>query len=178
MVKKANLPDVDKWLNKHKIKSTQKIKIPKHLVDQVIGQDEAVEVIKKEQGEDNPLFKTIREHGYVRETPLIIATIGAFSRGEVKITPDKQVADAAGNLIEGYDLSAEIDEMVKGKLEDLIHLSIHPPGPIPLGKEGGIFTIGIWLIGVLCPKASTVTIIKNAASFTPARGLGAGTSDQ
>jgi hypothetical protein len=49
---------------------------------------------------------------------LIIATIGAFSRGEVKITDNKEVADAAGNPIEGYDLSSEIDEMVKGKLEE------------------------------------------------------------
>jgi Lon-like ATP-dependent protease len=48
MVKKnAKLPDIDKWLKKNKIKDTAKIKIPKHLVDQVIGQDEAVEVIKK-----------------------------------------------------------------------------------------------------------------------------------
>lgn len=48
MVKKSTkLPDIDKWLKKNKIKDTAKIKIPKHLVDQVIGQDEAVEVIKK-----------------------------------------------------------------------------------------------------------------------------------
>jgi phosphoribosylglycinamide formyltransferase-1 len=80
--------------------------------------EKTVEAIKKEQGEDNLLFKTIREHGYIRETPLIIATIGAFSRGEVKITDNKEVADAAGNPIEGYDLSSEIDEMVKGKLEE------------------------------------------------------------
>ena len=43
----SKLPDIDKWLKKHKITNTSKIKIPKHLVDQVIGQDEAVEVIKK-----------------------------------------------------------------------------------------------------------------------------------
>ncbi len=42
-----NLPDIDDWLKKNKIKDTSKIKIPKRLVDQVIGQDEAVEVIKK-----------------------------------------------------------------------------------------------------------------------------------
>jgi len=65
---------------------------------------------------ENPLFKAIREHGYVRETPLIIATLRAFSRGEVRITPEKQVVDASGNIIDGYDLSAEIDEMVKDKL--------------------------------------------------------------
>ena len=74
--------------------------------------------IKAEQGEENALFKAIRSHGFVRETPLIMATIRAFSRGEVKITKNKQVADAAGNLIEGYDLSREIDEMVKDKLAE------------------------------------------------------------
>ena len=75
------------------------------------------EEIKREQGEENRLFKAIREHGYVRETPLITATIGAFSRGEVKITSEKRVIDSDGMLIEGYDLSAEIDEMVKDKLD-------------------------------------------------------------
>jgi folate-dependent phosphoribosylglycinamide formyltransferase PurN len=74
--------------------------------------------IKAEQGEENALFKAIRSHGFVRETPLIMTTIGAFSRGEVKITGDKQVADAAGNLIEGYDLSKEIDEMVRDKIPE------------------------------------------------------------
>ncbi len=76
----------------------------------------SVEEIKEEWEVENPLFKAIREHGYVRETPLIIATLRAFSRGEVRITPEKQVVDASGNIIDGYDLSAEIDEMVKDKL--------------------------------------------------------------
>jgi phosphoribosylglycinamide formyltransferase-1 len=78
----------------------------------------SIEEIKQEQGTENRLFKAIREHGYVRETPLIIATLRAFSRGEVKITPDKQVVDASGRPIKGYDLSAEIDEMVKDKLAE------------------------------------------------------------
>ena len=45
--KNSNLIDIDSWLKKRKIKNTKQIKIPKRLVDQVIGQDEAVEVIKK-----------------------------------------------------------------------------------------------------------------------------------
>jgi phosphoribosylglycinamide formyltransferase-1 len=76
----------------------------------------SVEEIKQEQGTENGLFKAIREHGYIRETPLIIATLRAFSRGEVKIMPDKKVVDASGQPIDGYDLSTEIDEMVKDKL--------------------------------------------------------------
>ena len=76
----------------------------------------SVEEIKKAQGEGNPLFKTIRQYGAVRELPLTVATIGAFSQGKVKITRDRQVVDAAGHAISGYDLTAEIDEIVKDKL--------------------------------------------------------------
>ncbi len=72
--------------------------------------------IKEEQGVENPLFKTIRRHGTVRELPLTVATIRAFSQGKVKITKDRQVVDAAGHAIDGYDLTAEIDEMVKDVL--------------------------------------------------------------
>jgi len=78
----------------------------------------SVEEIKEEWGVENPLFKAIRAHGYVRETPLIIATLKAFSRGEVRITAEKQVVDASDMLIDGYDLSDEINKMVKGKLTD------------------------------------------------------------
>ena len=71
-----------------------------------------VEQIKREQGEENPLFKAIRQHGVIRELPLIIATIKAFSRGEVRITPDKQVIDAGGNRLKGYNLTEEINKEV------------------------------------------------------------------
>ena len=73
-----------------------------------------VEQIKREQGEENLLFKVIRQHGAVRELPLIIATIKAFSQGEVRVTPDKQVIDARGKLIRGYNLTEEIDKKVSG----------------------------------------------------------------
>lgn len=44
-MKKAS--DIESWLKKLGLKTTEKVKIPKKLVDQVIGQDEAVEVVKK-----------------------------------------------------------------------------------------------------------------------------------
>jgi len=72
--------------------------------------------IKKEQGEDNALFKLIRQHGAARELPLIIATIQAFSRSKIKITADKRVVDAQGRPIKGYDLTKEIDKKVRGKI--------------------------------------------------------------
>jgi len=82
--------------------------------DEIRGQD--VAEIKKTQGEDNPLFKLIRRCGYVRELPLIVATIKGFSGGRVSISDDRQVKDAHGSTISGYDLTAEIDEAVKDQL--------------------------------------------------------------
>jgi phosphoribosylglycinamide formyltransferase-1 len=75
-----------------------------------------VEEIKAREGVENTLFKTIREHGAVRELPLTVATLRVFSEGKIKITKDRQVADATGHIIKGYDLTKEIDEAVKGKL--------------------------------------------------------------
>jgi folate-dependent phosphoribosylglycinamide formyltransferase PurN len=75
-----------------------------------------VEEIKAAQGVENALFKTIREHGAIRELPLTVATLRVFSEGKVKITKDRQVVDAAGHVIKGYDLTREIDEMVRDKL--------------------------------------------------------------
>ena len=57
-----------------------------------------VEDIKAKEGVENALFKTIREYGAVREVPLILATLKAFSQGKIKITKDRQVVDAAGQL--------------------------------------------------------------------------------
>jgi folate-dependent phosphoribosylglycinamide formyltransferase PurN len=74
-----------------------------------------VEEIKAVQGVENALFKTIREHGAIRELPLTVATLRVFSEGKVKITKDRQVVDTAGHVIKGYDLTREIDETVKDK---------------------------------------------------------------
>jgi len=72
--------------------------------------------LKKGQGEDNPLFKLIRQHGVVRELPLVVSTIKAFSEGKVRITADKKVVDAEGRPITGYNLTEEIDRKVHGIL--------------------------------------------------------------
>ena len=75
-----------------------------------------LEQVKKEQGEDNSLFKLIRQQGVARELPLVTATIKAFSQGKVKITPDKRVVDAEGKPIRGYNLTKEIDRKVSGTI--------------------------------------------------------------
>ena len=82
--------------------------------DEIKGK--TIEDIKKSQGVENQLFKTIREYGAVRELPLTVATLKVFSRGEIKITKDRQVVDAAGRVIKGYDLTKEIDRIVKDQL--------------------------------------------------------------
>jgi folate-dependent phosphoribosylglycinamide formyltransferase PurN len=70
------------------------------------------EEIKKKQGENNRLFKLIRQHELAREFPLIIMTLQALSRGEISIK-DKRVIDAQGKSISGYNLSDRVDEEVK-----------------------------------------------------------------
>jgi len=75
----------------------------------------SVAEIKARQGEKNSLFRTIRRHGLAREFPLIVATLKVFSEGRVKIEGGK-VLDASGQPIEGYNLTQEIDEIVKGRL--------------------------------------------------------------
>ena len=68
--------------------------------------------IKQGQDENNRLFKAIRRHGLAREFPLIIATLKAFSQGRVKV--DKgQIVSADGKPIKGYNLTEEIDKLVK-----------------------------------------------------------------
>jgi phosphoribosylglycinamide formyltransferase-1 len=66
------------------------------------------------EGEKNHLFRLIRQHGLTREFPLIIATIRAFSQGRIRITADKRIVDADGRPIKGYNLTDEIDKVVRG----------------------------------------------------------------
>ena len=65
--------------------------------------------IKK--GENNPLFKLIRQHGLAREFPLIVSTLKVFSQGKVKIMAGK-VVDADRRPVNGYNLTDEINEKV------------------------------------------------------------------
>lgn len=63
---------------------------------------------------ESPLFKAIRRAGMVRELPLVVASVKAFTEGRVRITADKQVVDSDGKPIAGYDLTAEIEAKVAG----------------------------------------------------------------
>jgi phosphoribosylglycinamide formyltransferase-1 len=76
-----------------------------------IGNSSVAE-IKKEQGENNALFKLIRQHGLVREFPLIVSTLDTFSRGEVKREAGTML-DRSGKPISGYDLTDEVNRAVE-----------------------------------------------------------------
>jgi folate-dependent phosphoribosylglycinamide formyltransferase PurN len=73
----------------------------------------SIEEIQQTEGENNGLFKLIREYGLARELPLIVATIKAFADGKVRVTPNKQVVDAEGKPIKGYNLTGEIEGLLK-----------------------------------------------------------------
>ncbi len=68
--------------------------------------------IKTSQGEENLLFKAIREQGLKREFPLILTTMSSFSSGKVVIN-DGKVFDSNGNKIDGYNLTEEIEKLLK-----------------------------------------------------------------
>lgn len=70
--------------------------------------------IKKKQGENNHLFKLIRQHGLAREFPLTISTLKAFSESKISISSDKDIVDADGRPIMGYNLTQEINKLLKG----------------------------------------------------------------
>jgi len=70
--------------------------------------------IKKEEGENNRLFQLIRQHGVARELPLIVATLKALGEGKVKIR-NGSVFSEEDRPIPGYDLTEEVEKLVKQK---------------------------------------------------------------
>ena len=73
---------------------------------------QSIAEIQAKQGINNPLFQLIREHGLKREFPLIVATAKAFSEGRVKVQ-NGDIIDINGNRVDGYDLTEEIDRIVR-----------------------------------------------------------------
>ncbi|OGH38199.1 MAG: hypothetical protein A3B44_00915 [Candidatus Levybacteria bacterium RIFCSPLOWO2_01_FULL_38_21] len=65
----------------------------------------------------NPLFRAIREEGFIREIPLVIQTTKAFAQGAVRVEGGL-VIDRNGQVLkEGHDLTGPIDEIIKPKTE-------------------------------------------------------------
>jgi phosphoribosylglycinamide formyltransferase-1 len=63
------------------------------------------------EGEDNDLFKLIRQEGVRREQPLIVATLKAFSEGRIRIEKGG-VVDSDGRPVGSYSLNREIDNIL------------------------------------------------------------------
>lgn len=70
-----------------------------------------LERIRIEEGENNALFKTIRNEGVKREFHIIALTLEALSNHKIKIK-NKQVYDQHDNLINGYDLTQTINNLL------------------------------------------------------------------
>ena len=45
--KEQKLPPIDEWIKKTKFKTTSEIEVPERLLDQVIGQDKTVDIVRK-----------------------------------------------------------------------------------------------------------------------------------
>ncbi len=67
-----------------------------------------LEEIKEEEGEEEALFRKIREEGVRRELPLISRTLKVISEEEIRIVNGKIISD--GQEVDGYCLSAEIEK--------------------------------------------------------------------
>jgi len=76
-------------------------------------EERSIKEIKETEGKDNRLFKLIREYGVARELPLIVLTLKALCQGRVKITEKKQVVDSDNHSIKGYDLTDDINRLLK-----------------------------------------------------------------
>ena len=70
-----------------------------------------IQQIKEKEGENNSLFKAIREQGLMREFPLIILTLKSLGDKDVNIV-DKKVTDSTGKIIMGYDLTEQVNRMI------------------------------------------------------------------
>jgi phosphoribosylglycinamide formyltransferase-1 len=77
---------------------------------QVVGK--SVAEVQASEGEGNRLFQEIRRQGVMRELPLVVATLRAFADGKVRIQGGR-VVDAGGLPIRAYNLTEEIDRLVR-----------------------------------------------------------------
>ena len=62
----------------------------------------------KAQGEEQPLFKQIRQEGIKRERPLLLETLKALADGRLKVS-GAAALDAQGARSPGILLNAEVD---------------------------------------------------------------------
>ena len=66
------------------------------------------------EGEDQPLFKRIRQEGVRREGPLLLETLKALSDGRMKVSGG-QVFDAGGAPVAGICLNEEVERLLRAR---------------------------------------------------------------
>ncbi len=69
--------------------------------------------VKEKIGESLPLFKKIRQEGEIRELPLIVETLKAFSDGRLVLKNGKFFDEKGQPLSRPLDLSRLVDEKIK-----------------------------------------------------------------
>ena len=60
--------------------------------------DRTAQDVQAKEGEEYPLFQAIRQEGVVREPHLLLETLKAFARGDIRIL-DRQVVDTRGGPV-------------------------------------------------------------------------------
>ncbi len=74
-----------------------------------------LEKIKEEEGEEEPLFREIREEGVKRELPLIVYTLKAISEEKIKLKEGKIISEE--QEIDGYCLNEEMEKEIKNETD-------------------------------------------------------------
>jgi len=72
----------------------------------------SVQEVVAREGEDNALFRLIRQEGVKREQPLIAATLRAFSEGKIRIEKG-EVVNSSGKTVGACSLNEEIDNILR-----------------------------------------------------------------
>lgn len=73
----------------------------------------AAEDLKASEGEELPLFRLIRQEGVRRERPLLLETLKAFSKGDIRVE-GRRVLDASGSPTDGLCLNEAVERAIQG----------------------------------------------------------------
>lgn len=78
--------------------------------------NQSFEELKAVEGEENPLFKAIREEEFKRETPLIIETLKAMSQRRIMIDGESRMILVDGRVLKrGLCLNREVEKHLRSE---------------------------------------------------------------
>jgi phosphoribosylglycinamide formyltransferase-1 len=72
----------------------------------------SVEDLKATEGEELPLFQLIRQEGIKRERTLLLETLKAFAKGDIRVE-GRRPLDAQGNLTGGLCINEAIERALQ-----------------------------------------------------------------